>query len=116
MAHTNHYITEELKDANIPDTVVWKYRGFEGPYINSPRERYEREIDLLTRSQGHITIDTLKTILRDHRGGEGSDFTPCTHGTFASTLASIIINPQTRQMWVTNTRPCCSEYEEFVLS
>ncbi|HMF31443.1 MAG TPA: C45 family peptidase [Candidatus Lokiarchaeia archaeon] len=116
MAHTNHYQTPELTDANVPDDILWQFKGFQVPYIQSPRERYEREIEMLDQARGHITIDTLKTILRDHRGGEGTDFTPCVHGPVGSTLASNIIKPRTRQMWVTDTQPCLMEYEEFTLS
>ncbi|HMF31436.1 MAG TPA: C45 family peptidase [Candidatus Lokiarchaeia archaeon] len=116
LAHTNLYLTPELADANIPDDVMWQFKDMQVPYTKSPRERYEREIEMLEQARGNITIDTLKTILRDHRGGEGTDFTPCTHSPVASTLASIIINPRTRQMWVTDTQPCLAEYEEFGLA
>jgi hypothetical protein len=115
LAQTNHYLSPELADANLPEEVTWQFKGMQVPYMKSPRERYEREIQMLEDARGSITIDTLKAILRDHRGGEGSDFTPCTHSEVASTLASIIINPLTRQMWVTDMQPCLMEYEEFQL-
>ncbi len=113
MAHTNLYRTPELVDANCPDDVLWQFEGMQVPYTKSPRERYEREIALLSAARGKVTIDTLKSILRDHNNGEPSDFTPCTHGHVGSTLASIIINPQVGDMWVTDNQPCKSEYQKF---
>jgi len=75
---------------------------------------------LLSPLKGKITIDHLKDILRDHDSGDPNmigpnDFSICTHGHDSSTLASIIIKPATKEMWVTNTNPCLMEYERFQL-
>lgn len=115
LVHTNLYRTPELVDANVPDDVLWQFEGMQVPYTKSPRERYEREITLLAAARGKVTIETLKTILRDHNNGEPSDFTPCTHGHVGSTLASIIINPRAGEMWVTDNQPCKMEYQKFDL-
>ena len=116
LVHTNLYLTSELRDANCPDDVLWQFEGMRIPYTKSPRERYEREFFLLSSARGNITIETLKSILRDHNNGEPSDFTPCTHGHVGSTLASIIINPKVGDMWVTDNQPCKMEYQRFNIS
>ena len=113
LAHTNHYQTEELKDANLPDHIRFKMDDMDISPIESPIRRYEREYKLLTRGKGKITMDTIKTILSDHDNREPDDFTICTHGISAGTLGSIIALPQVREFWVTDDHPCNTAYEKF---
>jgi isopenicillin-N N-acyltransferase-like protein len=113
LAHTNHYQTEQLKDANLPDHVRFKMDDMNISPIESPIRRYEREIKLLENYKGNITIDTFKDILSDHDNREPDDFTVCTHGPSAGTLGSIIIIPSKKEFWVTDNYPCRSEYEKF---
>lgn len=113
MAHTNMYQTDELRDANVPDDVMWKYKGLEVPYTRSPKERFARASALLEEARGTITLDTFKAILRDHAGREPDDFTICTHGATGITLASILVDPVARVLWVTDTQPCKVRYSKF---
>jgi isopenicillin-N N-acyltransferase-like protein len=117
LAVTNHYIV--MEDANLPEETVWKVKGMEGvPYIKSPRMRYEAANRRLHEAAGKITIDTMKSILRDHSGnaeGKGDDFTVCCHGAAGSTLASFIIDLRERTMWVADGNPCSSEYAKVEL-
>ncbi len=120
MAHSNTFRTEELSDVNVPDRFHWKLKKMRHvPYIKSPKMRYDRAFELLTKFKGNISIETLKEILSDHYNKEigeqeiGDDFTICSHGETGSTLASIIARPKTGQFFVTDNRPCQSIYEEF---
>ena len=113
LAHTNHYQTEELKDANLPDEVRFKMDDMDISPIESPIKRYKRENQLLAKSRGEITMETIKTILRDHDDREPDDFTVCTHGVSAGTLGSIIVLPEVREFWVTDNHPCNTAYEKF---
>ena len=115
LAHTNHYQTEELKDANLPDEVRFKMDDMDISPIESPIKRYKREFELLTKSRGKITMDTIKTILSDHDNREPDDFTVCTHGNSAGTLGSIIILPKVKEFWVTDDHPCNTKYEKFTI-
>ncbi|TKJ22049.1 MAG: hypothetical protein CEE43_07485 [Promethearchaeota archaeon Loki_b32] len=115
LAHTNHYQTEELKDANLPEYVRFKMDDMDISPIESPIRRYQREIELLEKNKGQITMNTIKSILSDHENREPDDFTVCTHGPSAGTLGSIIVLPTKREFWVTDNHPCSSEYEKFVL-
>jgi len=115
LAHTNHYQTEELIDANLPDYVRFKIDDMDISPIESPIRRYKREIELLTEKKGQITMDTIKKILSDHDNREPDDFTVCTHGSSAGTLGSIIVLPLKKEFWVTDNYPCNSEYEKFML-
>jgi len=115
LAHTNHYQTEELKDANLPDYVRFKMDDMDISPIESPIRRYEREFKLLAKNKGNIKMGTIKTILSDHDNREPDDFTVCTHGPSAGTLGSIIILPTKKEIWITDNHPCSSEYEKFIL-
>ncbi|MHA1144223.1 MAG: C45 family autoproteolytic acyltransferase/hydrolase [Candidatus Helarchaeota archaeon] len=123
MAHSNTFRTEKFFDHNCPDDHHWKIKKMRHiSYIKSPKMRYERAHELLVKHKGDITMETFKEILGDHQypsshpeknNGEPDDFTVCTHGETGITLASIIIRPKTRQMFVTDRQPCHSMYEEF---
>ncbi|MGB5912442.1 MAG: hypothetical protein WBH31_14725, partial [Promethearchaeia archaeon] len=76
---------------------------------------YNREIELLTKYNGQITMNTIKSILTDHDNREPDDFTVCTHGPSAGTLGSIILFPLKNEFLVTDNHPCNSEYEKFTL-
>lgn len=115
LAHTNHYQTDKLKDANLPDYVRFKMENMDISPIESPIRRYKREIELLTEKKGQINIDTIKMILRDHGNREPDDFTVCTHGPSAGTLGSIIVLPNEKEFWVTDNHPCKTEYQKFSL-
>lgn len=115
LAHTNHYQTDELKDANLPEYVRFKMDDMDISPIESPIRRYNREIELLNKYHGHINIEIIKEILRDHDNREPDDFTVCTHGVAAGTLGSIIVLPQKKEFWVTDNHPCESKYEKFTL-
>ncbi|MFX1410971.1 MAG: C45 family autoproteolytic acyltransferase/hydrolase [Promethearchaeota archaeon] len=115
LAHTNHYQTKELKDANLPDYVRFKMDDMDISPIESPIRRYNREIELLTKNKDQITMDTIKTILSDHDNRIPDDFTVCTHGTSAGTLGSIIVFPTKKEFWVADNYPCISKYEKFSL-
>lgn len=115
LAHTNHYQTEQLIDANLPDYVRFKMDDLDIYPLESPIRRYKREIELLKKYKGQITMETFKNILSDHDNREPDDFTVCTHGSAAGTLGSIIIIPKKREFWVTDNYPCSSQYEKFTL-
>lgn len=115
LAHTNHYQTAELKDANLPDYVRFKMDDMDIYPLESPIRRYKREIELLNTYNGQINIEIFKKILSDHDNREPSDFSVCTHGSAAGTLGSIIILPKKREFWVTDNHPCSSQYEKFTL-
>ncbi|MFX1585259.1 MAG: C45 family autoproteolytic acyltransferase/hydrolase [Promethearchaeota archaeon] len=115
LAHTNHYQTKELKNANLPEYVRFKMDDMDISPIESPIRRYNREIELLIKYNGQITMNIIKDILSDHDNREPDDFTVCTHGPSAGTLGSIILFPLKKEFWVTDNHPCNSEYEKFML-
>ncbi len=115
LAHTNHYQTVELKDANLPDYVRFKMDDMDIFPLESPIRRYQREIELLKNFKGQIDIEKFKEILSDHDNRDPDGFTVCTHGPTAGTLGSIIVLPTKKEFWVTDNHPCSSKYEKFTL-
>ncbi|MFW9972908.1 MAG: C45 family autoproteolytic acyltransferase/hydrolase, partial [Candidatus Odinarchaeota archaeon] len=115
LAHTNHYQTEELKDANLPDYVRFKMDDMDINPIESPIRRYKREFELLKQYKSKINFEIIKIILSDHDNRDPDDFTVCTHGPAAGTLGSIIVLPIKKEFWVTDNHPCISEYQKFKL-
>lgn len=113
LVHTNTY--QDLVDANVPEGVMYKYKGQELPYIQSPRERFARASELLSSAKGEVTMDTFKAILSDHAGRSPDDCTICTHGKTGITLASILVKPLDREFWVADNQPCKTPYEKFTL-
>jgi len=53
MAHSNMY--HVITDANVPDDVLWKYKGLQVPYTKSPKERVARAAELIEKSKGKVT-------------------------------------------------------------
>ena len=114
MAQTNLFTN--LVDHNLPDHIVWNLPNMKRPYTQSPRERYKRANELVIKTNGDISLETIKSILRDHNNTTPSDDTICTHGEVGSTLASIIIAPKTNLFLVTDQFPCQATYEKFKLN
>ncbi len=120
LAHTNVYIGETIKDANLPDEVRFKMASLDISPIESPKRRYKRIYNLVQQYEGKITEETIKSILRDHDPGHPDEQGPndcsiCTHGISSGTLASLIIKPKSREFHVINTHPCSGEYIKYTL-
>lgn len=118
LVHTNTYRTDELKDANLPMDVRFKMGDMDFSPIESPIRRFRRATKLINEAKGNITMKTLKMILRDHDNGDPKregpdDFSLCTHGASAMTLASIICKPRKGEFWVVDNQPCKEPYELF---
>jgi len=113
LVHTNLYRTEELMDANVPESVTWKTKHMTRPYYLSPKRRYERAYELITQMKGDLNREELYKILSDHNNREPDDDTVCTHGDVGSTLATISCIPKKGEFWCTDTHPCKSEQELF---
>ncbi len=113
LPHTNTYRSESIVDANLPDSVLFKMDGIAISPICSPKMRYQRATELLSKYHGDITVETIKRILSDHHHREPDMNTICTHGPQGSTLASMIIKPSEGTFLVTDDQPCQSEYKAF---
>jgi hypothetical protein len=113
LAQTNHY--HVMKDANLPDGTTWNIKGMEGlEFATSTNKRFEWAERMLNESAGDITIDTLKTILGNHKAnnGVGDDCTVCAHGISGGTLAGIVADIAKLSLWVADGPPCSNAFNE----
>ena len=113
IAQSNHF--HLLPQANLPKGTAWTVEGMKGLlYEDSTESRFATADRLLHDAAGEITIETLKSIFRDHSagGGVGSDVTLCYHSEVGSTLASILMDVGGRTMWVADGNPCQNHYAE----
>jgi isopenicillin-N N-acyltransferase-like protein len=104
LVHTNHFTSERLKplDANLtqfPDSLL----------------RYGRAKQKMMGRAGKISIEDFKDVLRDHFNYPDSI---CRHPDkrdpeleHVQTVASIIMNLTTKEVYITHGPPCESEYQ-----
>jgi isopenicillin-N N-acyltransferase-like protein len=103
LVHTNHfqspsYAPEERLLDSLPDSAA----------------RLDRMRVLLRTARGRITLDRVKSALRDHTGGPPSI---CRHEADRpmKTIASIIAEPEHGRLHVTRGNPCETEYTTYSL-
>lgn len=108
LTHTNHFTAERFKSADLAPLIV------PDAYIRS--HRIHR---LMERDYGHVSVDTMKEVLRDHTGYPDSI---CRHpdskallpiARIMKTLISIISCPGERKVYVAAGNPCDTEYVEY---
>ena len=108
MAHTNHYISSEMKKVEKdPEELL------------SSRVRYNRANRLLRENSTH-TIKTLQAIQKDHVNLPNSI---CNHAiTYAdpmdreSTICAMVIDLTAREMHIAWGNPCQNTYHTYHLS
>lgn len=108
LAHTNHYISEDL---------IEEERGDEAYYENSC-VRYDQINRLLKEKHGQLSTDTMKTIFRDRNSHPHniSMMTGDSDTTDSITVASVIAEPSKREMQVAIGPPHLYEYKRYTLS
>lgn len=108
MVHSNHYLTERFKKGD------WGYMLCPDTYL-----RVNRIKRLMERHYGNITPEVMMGILSDHNNHPKSI---CMHKnmnqppeTQIETLASCIMVPEDRKMFIALGNPCQYEYIEYKL-
>jgi isopenicillin-N N-acyltransferase like protein len=111
LTHTNHYLTDKFKPVDGAYTTL---KDFPDTFLRNTRIRR-----LMERHHGDITIEVMMTILSDHDNYPNSI---CRHpdsnsppGLLGETLASVIMVPADRKMFVAYGKPCQCEYVEYGL-
>jgi isopenicillin-N N-acyltransferase-like protein len=107
LIHTNHYLTERFKPYEFFTAYV------PGSYL-----RYARLKQLVQAHYGQITPRMMMTFLSNHKGFPKSI---CTHVDPDSnlppsvTLASIVMIPEEKTMYVACGNPCETDYLEYTI-
>ncbi len=102
LAHTNHYLSSKMKALEEPGT----YAG--------TTVRYHRAARLLQAQLGHVTVESLQALLRDHVSAPDSI---CAHedpndplDERGMTLVSLVMDLTEQAMWAAPGPPCEGEY------
>jgi isopenicillin-N N-acyltransferase-like protein len=105
-AHTNHYLTRELKPFDTS-----------GPWIGNSLVRLSRIRRYLYENRGKITLEKCREWLKDHVNypysicRHGSEKEPMESG--ARTIASFFFLPKESRVLATYGNPCIQPYEEY---
>jgi len=111
LVHSNHYLTKEFQKADLMYTAL---SCFPDTFL-----RFHRVKRLMQRRHGEITAEVMMGILADHNN---YPYSICRHPDTnlppefqSATLASVIMVPGERKMFVANGNPCQCEYVEYQL-
>lgn len=111
LTHSNHYQTTTFKQV---DGAYTTFQDFPDTFLRTTRIRR-----LMERHYGDITPDLMMDILSDHNNYPNSI---CRHpdssappGLMGETLASVIMVPEERKMFIAYGNPCQCAYLEYGL-
>ncbi len=108
LSHTNHFLEPEVLGVIEP------------PSEKRPHSYHRlKRIRRLLAAKRSLTVDDMKTYLRDH---DGHPYSICRHidkeeppAEHYQTVASVIMDLHERTMWISDGPPCESEYQELRL-
>jgi isopenicillin-N N-acyltransferase-like protein len=110
LVHANHYESLRLRsgDTGLPTSMSTLARAARA-----------RRLLRTAVAQGHVSVETLQSILRDHAYGA---YAICRHADASepaldrsATRASVIMDLSARTLHLAPGQPCCEEYRTFRL-
>lgn len=110
LVHTNHCNHPDLKENNS---------AYASDLYGQTYERETRASELLDQLPRPYSVDTLKTILSDHRGEPTSI---CRHPNddpkigWQRSVVSVVLEPAQGRMHVSRGNPCEARYETYLLN
>ncbi len=120
MINANKCQTDEMRRFEVPHNAVYSGSGspeeWRGMRVHESSEMRQSRAEELLRVEGGVDEEKIKSILRDHRGGDPSNLTICMHGSLFSTVRSVIFYPERRSLKILHGNPCKNEYSEFSFS
>jgi len=99
IAHTNHFVCSRYA----------RKENFDQSWQDS-FPRIAKINDLIASRQGRVTVDDMKSFLKDHTGRPTSI---CRHDGDSRTVASLISEPARRRMHVAVGNPCQNSYVTY---
>lgn len=115
--NTNHYHTAEMQQYEVPHNATWDGKVPEelrGRRIHESSETRLTRIHDLLNVNHPLDEKRIHAILCDH--GEDlhpSDTTICRHGTYVSTIRSVIFYPAEKTVKIAYGKPCQNHHEEL---
>lgn len=119
--NTNHYLTEEMRQFEIPHDAVHFGKGMSpelmGTRVHESSERRRERAEELVNDLSLVDEADIVRVLRDHgKDNAPSRNTICRHDPYSSTLRSMIFLPERRAIKVLYGKTCQSQYDEFTFS
>lgn len=102
LLHTNHYLAADFGDI-----------GKGSRPVGSSHHRLDRIQELVSSSDGPLSVNDLKGFFRDHDGYPGSICAHVRENSTSKTVASLISEPAAGRMHVAPGSPCESEYAVY---
>jgi isopenicillin-N N-acyltransferase-like protein len=105
LVHANHYHTDRFKKGELV------YQGSPGSYIREPRLKR-----LIETHHGDITVEMMMQFMSDHNNYPRSICNhPSGNSQYQGTLASVIMVPEDKCIYVSGGPPCQYDYLEYRL-
>lgn len=117
--HTNAFSTETMRAVQIPDDAVYDSHAptpLRGRRLHESSDCRDARFRTLLKEAGRLDADGVAGIMSDH-GAEAiaGDYTPCVHGSYWFTTATLQFVPHERRMRVAYDSACQARYTDFVL-
>jgi predicted choloylglycine hydrolase len=118
--NTNHYHIAEMQPYEVPHTATWDGKvpeGWRGRRIHESSETRLTRLRALLTMNPQIDEKQIQEILCDH--GEDlrpSDTTICRHGSYVSTIRSVIFYPAEKTVNIAYGKPCQNRYEALTFT
>ncbi len=109
---SNHYVSEEMQDVNLPEDKTYPARDFRVRIIVSSRMRYDRMLQLV---EDGVTLEKLMEAFKDHYPEPGEN-SICRHGPYWHTLSSIIFDLKEKVLYATKGNPCSNPYRKYEIT
>ena len=117
--HTNAFSSIEMTEVQVPWEAVYTDRAptpLRGRRLHESSELRDQRFAQLFRENEVFGPDELAVVMADHGPrGMPDDNTPCVHGSYWYTTATLQFFPKTRRMRVAYDTACQARYEEFEL-
>lgn len=117
--HTNAFSDHSMREVQVPMDAVYDERAPEplrGRRLHRSSELRDQRFQELLSTTERFDRDTLAAVMSDH-GPEGvpGNETPCVHGNYWHTTASLQYFPRSRTMRVAFDTACQARYVELTL-
>ncbi len=117
--HTNKFHSAAMQQVQVPEQSIFTPTAHESlrghRVLESAELRYCRLAELL-ESPRPLTVEQLVAVMSDHgKANAPSQTTPCVHGPYAATIASLQFQPRQRKMRFDFNYTCQAKFQELTL-
>jgi len=117
--HTNAFSSPQMLAVQVPWEAVYTNRAptaLRGRRLHESSEARDRRFQQLLGEMEVLAADDLARVMSDHgASGTPTDLTPCVHGAYWQTTASLQLFPRSRRMRVAYQNACQAQYAELAL-